>query len=79
MDSPTKDGTFDSRETIKNRSQFMFFAQIIVIYIVIITSLFNISFKNGDSQLWIALLGSAIGYILPAPKLKTYGGATRIL
>ena len=53
-----------------NKSQVVYFSQIILIYIIIITCIINLSLKNGDSNLWTALLSSCIGYILPAPKLK---------
>ena len=53
-----------------NKSQVVYFSQIIIIYIIIITCIVNLSLKNGDSNLWTALLSSCIGYILPAPKLK---------
>lgn len=53
-----------------NRSQVVYFSQIIIIYIMIITCILNLSFKNGDSNLWIVLIGSCLGYILPSPKIK---------
>lgn len=53
-----------------DKSQVVYFSQIIIIYIIIVTCILNLSMKNGDSNLWTALLSSCIGYILPAPKLK---------
>ena len=53
-----------------NKSQVVYFSQIIIIYIIILTCIINLSLKNGDSNLWTALLSSCIGYILPAPKIK---------
>jgi hypothetical protein len=53
-----------------SKSHIVFTVQVIVIYIVIITCLFHLTFRNGKNQLWTALLSSAIGYILPSPKLK---------
>lgn len=59
----------DGRERIvKNR--FAFFAQILVVYIIIITSLVQISLRSPDKELWLILLSSSIGYILPSPGLK---------
>jgi hypothetical protein len=52
------------------KSQIIFFAQIIVIYIVIAVSLINLSIGNGDSNLWSALLCSCLGYLLPSPTIK---------
>ena len=53
-----------------NQSQAVYFSQIIILYIIILTCIINLSLKNGDSNLWTALLSSSIGYILPCPKLK---------
>jgi hypothetical protein len=43
-----------------SKSHIVFTVQVIVIYIVIITCLFNLTFRNGENQLWTALLSSAI-------------------
>ena len=48
----------------------LFFAQIIVVYMIIITSLVQISLRSPDKELWLNLLSSSIGYILPSPGLK---------
>lgn len=53
-----------------NKSQVVYFSQIIIIYIIIITCILNLSLNNGDSNLWTALLSCCIGYILPSPKIK---------
>ena len=52
------------------RSEIVFFTQIIIVYIVIITCIFNLSFHNGETELWVALLSSSLGYLLPAPYMK---------
>ena len=48
----------------------LFFAQIIVVYMIIITSLVQISLRSPDKELWLILLSSSISYILPSPGLK---------
>ena len=53
---------------VKNR--FTFFAQIIVVYMIIITSLLQISLRSPDKEVLLILLSSSIGYILPSPGLK---------
>lgn len=53
-----------------DKTQVVYFSQIIIIYIIIITCILNLSLKNGDSNLWTALLSSSLGYLLPSPKLK---------
>ena len=52
------------------KSEIVYFSQMIVVYTIILTSIINLSLKNGNSELWIALLSSAIGYALPNPNLK---------
>ena len=51
------------------RSEIVFFCQTFIIYIVVVTSLVNITLQNGPLNLWIALLGSGLGYLLPHPSL----------
>ena len=50
-------------------SEIVFFSQIIVLYIVIITCTINLSLQNGPHDLWIALMSSSLGYILPSPAI----------
>ena len=53
------------------RSEIVFFAQILILYTVIVTSIYNLSRKdNEDKNLWTTLLSSSIGYLLPNPKIK---------
>jgi hypothetical protein len=52
------------------KAEIVFFAQVIVLYIVIITSIVNLTLSNGVSTLWTALLSSSLGYLLPNPTLE---------
>jgi len=53
------------------RSEVRFFAQVFILYIVIITCLVNLSIGKGElTSLWISLLSSCIGYILPSPYIS---------
>lgn len=52
------------------RSEIVFFVQVILIYIVVVTSIVNLTLENKDSKLWTALLTGHIGYLLPNPTLK---------
>jgi len=52
------------------KSEIVYFCQMIVVYVIIITSIVNLSLQNGENELWITLLSSAIGYALPSPTLK---------
>lgn len=53
------------------RSKIVFVCQILVIYTVVGMSLFNLTRGKdpAESQIWIALLGSCLGYVLPNPSL----------
>jgi hypothetical protein len=52
------------------RSEIVFFIQVTMVFIVSIVSIVNITMNHPDSQLWIALLSSSVGYLLPSPNLK---------
>ena len=67
-DSASVQSTESRGKIVKNR--FTFLAQMIVVYIIIITSLIQISLRSPDKELWLILLSSSIGYILPSPGLK---------
>ena len=67
-DSASVQSTDSRGKIVKNR--FTFLAQLIVVYIIIITSLVQISLRSPDKELWLILLSSSIGYILPPPGLK---------
>jgi hypothetical protein len=51
------------------QAEIVYFCQMLIVYIIIITSIINLSLKNGSNELWISLLSSCIGYALPSPKL----------
>ena len=58
-------GRFEPRFEPRN----CFFFQVALIFIVVITSIDNLILGSEKTHLWIALLSSSLGYILPAPKL----------
>ena len=51
------------------RDEVTIFAQVIIVYVVIVTCIINLNIGNGESNIWTALLSSGLGYILPSPKL----------
>lgn len=53
-----------------SRSAVVFFCQIIILYIAILTCFINLSIKNGPNELWISILSLSLGSILPSPKVK---------
>lgn len=52
------------------KAQVVFFAQVILVYVVVVASIINISLGVGDRNLWIVLLSSSFGYLLPSPSLR---------
>lgn len=52
------------------KNQVTFIAQIIAVYGIIIVSIVHISLQSANQELWLVLLSSAFGYILPSPGLK---------
>lgn len=59
------------------KAEIVYICQIIIVYIIIVTSIVNLSLNNGNPELWISLLCSAIGYALPSPSLN-HGGALSV-
>lgn len=52
------------------KNRLTFFAQIIVVYGIISVSVYHLSVQSPNQELWLVLLSSAFGYILPSPGLK---------
>ena len=50
------------------KSEIVYFCQMIVVYVIIVTSIVNLSLQNGKNELWITLLSSAIGYAYQVPR-----------
>ena len=55
------------------RSEVVFVCQILLIYIVVCVSVYNLTVGTGNDKLWITFLSSCIGYTLPNPKIKRDG------
>jgi len=52
-------------------STSVFFSQIVIVYVVIFAAIINLTlFPEGRQELWITLLSSGIGYLLPSPTIK---------
>jgi len=56
------------------RQEIIFFAQVFIIYIVIIACIVNLTLypKSDDGKLWTALLSCCLGYLLPNPSQNQY-------
>ena len=54
--------------------EVVFFSQILVVFGVVVASIYNLSTEGCEQpEMWTALLSSCLGYILPNPKLKRNG------
>jgi hypothetical protein len=54
---------------ISIREDVLFFVQIFIILIIMITAIINITLKTGHDHLWSGLLCTSLGLVLPHPKL----------
>ena len=52
------------------KAEIVFVCQTLMIFTVIVASVYNLSTNHPDSTLWTALLSSCLGYLLPNPTLK---------
>ena len=43
------------------KEEIVFFCQVIILYTVIVVSIYNLTVGHGDSTLWTALLSSSLG------------------
>ena len=55
------------------KEEIVFLCQVVVLYTVILISIYNLTIGHGDSNLWTALLSSSLGYLLPNPTLRRNG------
>jgi len=70
----SESGSFDHHWTWFGKSipkgEVVYFCQMIVLFIVIISCIVNLSVHNGNSEMWVSLFGYSLGAILPPPKIK---------
>ena len=52
------------------KNQVTYWTQILVVYTIIVTAIVHLSIQSPDKELWLVLLSSSTGYILPNPGLK---------
>ncbi len=52
------------------KSAIVFATQMIVVLTVVTAAIVNLSWKEENKEMWISLLCSTIGYVMPAPKLR---------
>jgi len=55
------------------RREVVYLCQALLVYIVILACLANLSLGHSESNIWIALLSSCLGYMLPQPSMGEDG------
>jgi len=61
---------------IWSKHTLVYLSQVVLIYIIVITSIVNLTLYKNDkenSKIFLMLLSSSVGYLLPNPSLKKYG------
>ena len=52
------------------RGEIVYICQVLMILSIVFASIYNLTKEFGDQQLWVALLSSCMGYLLPNPSIK---------
>lgn len=52
------------------RSAIVFVVQVITVLVVVVMSAIKLSMDHENNPVWLVLVSSALGFILPAPALK---------
>ena len=52
------------------KEEIVFFTQVILIYVIAITSIVNLTMEAKHETLWTSLLSASLGYMLPALQLN---------
>ena len=56
------------------KTEIVFICQMLLVFVVVCVSLYNLTLENKPDKLWVVLLSSSIGYALPNPTLGGGGG-----
>ena len=56
------------------KEETVFLCQVVILYMIVVVSIYNLTVGHGDSTLWAALLSSPLGYLLPNPSMKREDG-----
>ena len=59
--------------TVCPKEEIVFLCQLVVLYTVILISIYNLTTGHENYNLWTALLISSLGYLLPNPTLRRNG------
>ena len=52
------------------RAEIVFICQMIAIYAIISASIYNLCVDSDQTSLWVSLLSSCLGYLLPSPTIN---------
>ena len=52
------------------KSAAIYITQMIIAIGIVIASIINLSLQSGNSELWLSLLFSNLGWVTPSPSLK---------
>ena len=52
------------------KNQVTYITQVVLVYGIIAVSLSQLILQSADKELWLILLSTSVGYVLPAPRLK---------
>ena len=55
------------------KEEIVFLCQVLVLFTVILISIYKLTTGHENSNLWTALLSSSLGYLLPNPTLRRNG------
>ena len=52
------------------RSQALFFVQVFLVLLIVVVSITNLTIADTceETTVWVAILSSSVGYVIPAPK-----------
>ena len=59
--------------TVCPKEEIVFLCQVLVLFTVILISIYNLTTGQENSNLWTALLSSSLGYLLPNLTLRRNG------
>ena len=59
--------------TVWPKEEIVFLCQVLVLFTVILISIYNLTTGHENPNLWTALLSSSLGYLLPNPTLRRNG------
>lgn len=60
----------DIKTNVCKADLILFTVQVALIFVVVCTSLMNLTLGYGNQNLWTVVLTSSLGYVMPNPKIK---------